>query len=157
MNNDLIKNNVNTVLYKGGLYMKSFKIKKIISIICCGIGFIISLYGLIVGIRSIGEYGWGEGLIFIMLSIIALTIIILDFLISIDKKKGGLKYSFIISLIKIIMIICFIPSIIYQNKMEMQYNTLSLEFDFLFIISLIIFTIPSFLNFIKLRKSKRKH
>ena len=53
--------------------------KKNISIICSLIVFLFALLGLIVGWQSIGAEGWGQlGVIFIMPSIFALLIIILE-------------------------------------------------------------------------------
>ena len=91
--------------------MKEVKVQRIISIICSIVGLIISLYGLLAGLESIGSTGFGGlGVIYILPSIIALIIIILDLLITVDKIKKGLVYSCISSLIKIVTIICFIPS-----------------------------------------------
>lgn len=94
--------------------MKESKVKKI-SIICSILGFILSLFSLIIGLQSIGTNSWERlGIIFIMPSIIALIIIILDFLIAVDKIKKGLIYSCIISVIKIGIIIYIIPITIYD-------------------------------------------
>ena len=137
--------------------MKLLKFKKLISVICCILVFILSLIGLIVGLQSIGSEGWGKlGVIFIMPSVIALVIIILDFLITVDKIKRGLVYSCISCLIKIGSIALVIPSTIYDYKYEMQYGVSNLDFDLLLISLLIIFTIPSFLNIIKLISLKKQ-
>ena len=90
--------------------MKLNKITKIISIICSGLGFIFSLFGLICGLQSINADGWAElGIIFILPSLIACLNIVLDFLVTIGKMKKGLIYSCISALIKIIIIILLIP------------------------------------------------
>lgn len=136
--------------------MKEVKVQRIISIICSIVGLIISLYGLLAGLESIGATGFGGiGVIFISPSIIALIIIILDLLITVDKIKKGLVYSCISSLIKIVIIICFIPSTIYSFKYEVEYGVSNLSFDLLIIFLLVIILIPSILNIIKLIKFKK--
>lgn len=137
--------------------MKQFKISKVISIICSIIGLILSSFGLIMGLQSIGAPGWGGlGVIFIMPSVIALLIIIFDFLITLDKIKKGLIYSCINSIIKIGVMICFIPNTISEYKYEMEFGASNFEFDIIVIVALIIVTIPSILNSIKLVKVKKK-
>lgn len=137
--------------------MKKFKISKIISIICCIIGLVLSSYGLIMGVESIGASGWGGlGVIFIMPSVIALFVILFDLLITLDKIKKGLIYSCINSIIKIGIIVCFIPITISDYKYEMKFGVSNLSFDIIVIILLAIVTIPSILNTIKLIKSKKK-
>lgn len=136
--------------------MKEVKVQRIISIICSIVGLIISLYGLLAGLESIGSTGFGGlGVIYIFPSIIALIIIILDLLITVDKIKKGLVYSCISSLIKIVTIICFIPSTIYNFKYEAEYGVSNLSFDLLIIFLLVIILIPSILNIIKLIKFKK--
>ena len=137
--------------------MKKFKISKVISIICSIIGLILSSFGLINGFQSIGAPGWGGlGVIFIMPSVIALIVILFDFLITLDKIKKGLIYSCINSIIKIGIIACFIPTAISDYKYEMKFGVSNLEFDIIVIVLLTIVTIPSILNIIKLIKSKKK-
>ena len=137
--------------------MKKFKISKVISIICSIIGLIFSSFGLIIGFQSIGAPGW-EGLyvIFIMPSVIALIVILFDFLITLDKIKKGLIYSCINSIIKIGIIACFIPIAISNYIDEMKFRVSNLDFDIIVIVLLTIVTIPSILNIIKLIKSKKK-
>lgn len=140
--------------------MELFKKKKVIPIFCSVLGFTFSLFGLILSLQSAGAEGWGKlGVIFIMPSVIALIIIVLDFLITIGKIKRGLIYSCISSLIKIGIIILFIPSTIYDCKYKMQYGVSNLNFDLILIVALMIVTIPSVLNAIKLislRKNNKK-
>ena len=137
--------------------MKQFKISKVISIICSIIGLILSSFGLIMGLQSIGAPGWGGlGVIFIMPSVIALLVILFDFLITLDKIKKGLIYSCINSIIKIGIMICFIPNTISEYKYEMEFGASNFEFDIIVIVALIIVTIPSILNSIKLVKLKKK-
>lgn len=137
--------------------MKQFKISKVISIICSIIGLILSSFGLIMGIQSIGAPGWeGLGVLFIMPSVIALLIILFDFLITLDKIKKGLIYSCINSIIKIGIISCFISTTISDYKYEMKFGVSDLKFDIIVIVLLTIVTIPSILNIIKLIKSKKK-
>ena len=103
--------------------MKLFKILKVISIMCSIIGLIISLFGLIMGLSSIGESGFeGIGVIFIMPAVIVLLVILFDFLITIDKVKSGLIYSCINSLIKISIIACLIPIVISEYNYEIKFG-----------------------------------
>lgn len=130
--------------------------KKVISIICSIIGFVLALYGLFAGLQSIGAEGFGQlGIIFIMPSILALVIITLDFLITIDRIKKGLVYSWISTLLKIGIIALFIPSTIYDYKQEMQSNLSNLDFDLLVIGLLIVVAIPSIMNIFKLVNKKK--
>ena len=137
--------------------MKQFKIQEVISIICSIIGLILSSYGLLMSLQSIGADGWGQlGVIFILPSIIALTVIIFDFLITVGKIKRGLIYSCTNSIIKICIIGYVISSIISDYKYEIQYGVSNLDFDLILIVALTIITIPSILNMVKLIKSKNK-
>lgn len=137
--------------------MKLCKIQKVISIICSIIGLILASYGLLMSLQSIGADCWGQlGVIFIMPSIIALTVIVFDFLITVGKIKRGLIYSCINSLIKICIIGCVIPSTIYDYKYEIKYGVSNLYFDLILIVALTIITIPSILNITKLIKLKNK-
>ena len=146
---------INKFNKKGEIYIKPFKMSKRISIICCIIGLVLSLYGLTIGIQCINADGWDRiGVIFIPPSIIALIIIVFDFLITTDKIKKGLIYSCISSIIKISIIGCLIPSTIYSYKNEIEYGSSNLYFDLILIISLIIIAIPSTINIIKLIKLK---
>ncbi len=131
--------------------MKLSKMQKVISIICSVLGFILSLLGLKLGFQGINADDWGQlGVIFIIPSVFALLIIVLDFLITIGKIKKGLIYSCISTLIKIGIIILFIPSTIYDFKYELQYGASNLDFDLILIVLLVIITIPSILNTIRL-------
>lgn len=133
--------------------MKKIKISKIISIICGIIGLIVSVFGLIIGLESIGADGLDAiGVIFIMPSIVAFIIILVDFLITLGKIKKGLIYSWINSIIKIGIILCFIPITIDDYMYEMKYGASNLTFDLIVIILLTIITIPSITNIIKLKK-----
>lgn len=141
--------------------MKQFKISKVVSIICSIIGLILSSFGLTIGLisglLSIGASGWGGlGVIFIMPSVIALLVILFDFLITLDQIKRGLIYSCINSIIKIGIIVCFIPTAISDYKYEMKFGVSNLDFDIIVIVALTMVTIPSILNIIKLIKSKKK-
>ena len=126
---------------------------RIISIICSVIGFGIFFYLLIVGLESINATGWDRlGVIFIGPAIIGLIIILLDFLITIRVIKKGLIYSYISSLIKIILIgICIYW--LFEEYRYMKINNLSNFYDYLIIfIILILFLIPLIINIIKLKK-----
>ena len=136
--------------------MKLSKTKKTISIICSVIGFILSAIGLMAGIDSIDAEGLGGiGVIFIMPSLILLVIILLDFLITVDKIKKGLIYSFIISLVKIGFIVLFIPSTMYDFNYQMEFGTSNLSFDLIVIALIVIIAIPSVFNVIKLSNKKQ--
>lgn len=137
--------------------MKQFKIQEVISIICSIIGLILSSYGLLMGLQSIGADGWGQlGVIFILPSIITLAIIVFDFLITVGKIKRGFIYSCMNSVIKICIIGCIIPSIISDYKYEIKYGGSNLDFDLILIVALTIITVPSILNMAKLIKLKNK-
>ena len=137
--------------------MKKINISKIISIICSDIGLILASLGLIAGLQSIGAPGFGGiGMIFILPSIIALLVILFDFLITLGTVKKGLIYSCINSIIKIGIILCFIPNTISEYKYEMEFGASNFEFDIIIIVALIIVTIPSILNSIKLVNVKKK-
>ncbi|MBR3362337.1 MAG: hypothetical protein IKG40_00255 [Bacilli bacterium] len=137
--------------------MKEVKNKKRISIICCLIGFVLSLFGLLVGLASLGADGLQRiGIIFIMPSIFAFIIILLDFLIAIDVIKIGLIYSWISTIIKILIIILFIPNTIYNLKYELQFGVSNFGFDLILIVLLFIITIPSVVNIIKFRSLKNE-
>ena len=133
--------------------------KKGISVICSIIGFIVSSFGLTMGLNSIGAPGWGGlGVIFIMPSILAFILVLFDFLISIDKIKKGLTYSVISTLIKIGGIALLIPSTMYSFQQEMKGNLSNLQFDLTCIILLAIVAVPSILNtvkFINLKKQEK--
>ena len=131
----------------GETMMKKFKISKIISIICSIIGLILSLLGLVAGLQSIGapDFG-GIGVIFILPSVIALLVILFDFLITLDKIKKGLIYSCINSIIKIGIIACFISTAISDYKYEIKFGVSNLNFDIIVILALTIVIIPSILN-----------
>ena len=133
--------------------MKWFIISKVISIICSIIGLILSSFGLIMGLQSIGASGWEKlGVIFIIPSVIVMLVIIFDFLITLDKIKKGLIYSCINSIIKIGIICCLLLAAISDYK----FGTSNLELYIIVIVGLIVITIPSVLNIIKLIKSKKK-
>lgn len=130
---------------KGEKYMERFKILRIVSIICSIIGLILSSFGFLTGIMSIGVSGLGRiGILFIMPSAIVLLVIVFDFLITLDKIKRGLIYSCINSILKICIIEWFLQDIS------------SPDFAIIAIVGLIIITIPSILNIIKLINSKKK-
>lgn len=125
--------------------MERFKILRIVSIICSIIGLILSSFGFLTGIMSIGVSGLGRiGILFIMPSAIVLLVIVFDFLITLDKIKRGLIYSCINSILKICIIEWFLQDIS------------SPDFAIIAIVGLIIITIPSILNIIKLINSKKK-
>ena len=132
-------------------------VPKTISIVCCIVALLAALYGLMLGLGSIGASGWGAlGVIFILPSIAALIIIVFDLLIAIDKIKKGLSFSYHSSIIKIWIIIPIIKSTIFDFGYEMQYGVSNLSFDITLIVLLAIATVPSILNIIKLSKQNNK-
>ena len=89
------------------------------------------------------------GVIFIWPSVIALSIIITDLLITFDIVKGGLFFSFASSAVKIVFILILIPSLLYSVRQEMMHNMSNLTFDLLLIGTLAMAAVPSVLNFIR--------
>ena len=137
--------------------MKSSKIRKIISIIACIIGLLVALYFLINGINSLGSTDLaGIGIIFVLPSVIAIIILLLDFIISICKTKKGLIFSYLSSIIKVGLILLFIPSIIDDLKYRNSFGYSNLDFDLIIITVIIIITIQSILNIIKIKKEKKE-
>ncbi len=121
------------------------------------IGLVLAISGLLIGLQSIGADSWEQlGIIFILPSFLAFIIIVFDLLVTVGKIKRGLIYSCISSIIKICIIIYFIPSTIYDYNYQMKYGVSNLSFDLILIAILIIITIPSVLNVVRLLKSKNK-
>ena len=115
--------------------MREVKNKKEISIICGLIGLVVSLFGLLIGLASINADGLGGIMtIFIMPSIIAFIIILLDFLMAIDVIKKSLIYSWISTIIKMLIIILLIPSTIDNLKYELKFGVSNFDFDLILII-----------------------
>jgi hypothetical protein len=120
--------------------MKKEKILTVISIICILIGFYVFTIALIMGIRGINAHGW-DGLLVLLIppSIIGLLIEILDFLTVINVfKKKFIWYSYVSSIIKIIIIIVLL-SIVYESEAKQL------------ILFFIIITIPSIINIKRLK------
>jgi hypothetical protein len=129
--------------------------KKTISIIILIIGIIYDLFGLFVGISSIGADWLSQiGILFILPSIIAFIILLFDLLITIDKIEKGYVYSWISTIFKLGIAALFIPSIIYNFKLEAQNLMSNLYFYLMIVIPLIILSIPSIFNIIKLKSKK---
>ena len=82
--------------------------------------------------------------------------VIIDFLITIDHIKGGLGYSMVITILKLIAIARYIPTTIYDYNYEKKFGFSNLEFDFMVIGLLIVVTIPSLFNTIRLSSNKKK-
>ena len=136
--------------------MEKAKSQKTISIICGIVGIIVSLAALMVGLRSIGASGWNQlGVLLIAPAIIALVIIVLDFLITIDKIKKGLTYSYISSAIKIGIILLLIPSTISEYKNEIGTGISNFDLVLNLILILIMILIPSIFNIIKFKHQKK--
>lgn len=127
------------------------------SVLLSIIGLVLAIFGLLLGLQSIGADGMGQlGIIFIVPSIFAFIIIAFDLLVTIGKIKRGLIYSCVSSIIKICFIIYFIPITIYDYNYQMQYGVSNLSFDLILLVFLILVTIPSVLNVIKILKLKHK-
>ena len=128
--------------------------RKNISIVCCVLSFIPALWLFVVGINSIGAKGFdGLGVIFILPAGIALLTIVIDFLITTDKFKGGLIYSYLITILRLGIMIIFLQSLSYDIRLEIKGLMSNLTFDLFIIIVLIVITIPSIFNIIKIKKS----
>lgn len=137
--------------------MNKNKTLKIVSFIYSIIGLILALMGLIVGLLSLKVTDFGKiGAIFILPSITAFIIIFLDYFNCSNKIKNGLKYSYISSIIKIIIIACCIPEAVDDYMYELKYGESNFDFDLILIISLTLVAIPSILNIITLTKNKSK-
>ena len=133
------------------------QVSKIISIFCSAVTFLGAGLGLFVGLGSIGATGWDAlGIIFILPSALVLAMVIIDFLITIDHIKGGLGYSMVITILKLIAIARYIPTTIYDYNYEKKFGFSNLEFDFMVIGLLIVVTIPSLFNTIRLSSNKKK-
>lgn len=127
------------------------------SVVLSVIGLVLAIFALLLGLQSIGVDGmWQLGIIFIVPSFFAFIIIAFDLLVTIDKIKRGLIYSCVSSIIKICIIIYFIPITIYDYNYQMQYGVSNLSFDLILLVFLILVTIPSVLNVIKILKLKHK-
>lgn len=127
------------------------------SVVLSVIGLVLAIFALLLGLQSIGVDGMGQlGIIFIVPSFFAFIIIAFDLLVTIDKIKRGLIYSCVSSIIKICIIIYFIPITIYDYNYQMQYGVSNLSFDLILLFFLILVTIPSVLNVIKILKLKHK-
>ena len=136
--------------------MDSAEKKKTLSVVCSIIGIGMALFGLTLGIDSIGADGMsGLGVIFILPSLIAVAIGVIDILIAVDKIKKGLIYSIIVSIIKCIFIIMLIPLVIENFLYELQHGYSNLSFDLILLVLLIVITIPSILNVLKLWKKRK--
>lgn len=127
------------------------------SVVLSVIGLVLAIFALLLGLQSIGVDGMGQlGIIFIVPSFFAFIIIAFDLLVTIDKIKRGLIYSCVSSIIKICIIIYFIPITIYDYNYQMQYGVSNLSFDLILLVFLTLVTIPSVLNVIKILKLKHK-
>ena len=133
------------------------KVSKILSSICSLLSAIFAVLFLFIGLTSLNATGLGRiGIIFILPALISLVIILIDFLITIGKIKNGLFYSCLISLVKLGFIIVLMPSTIYNYNYQQQYGYSNLEFDIYLIVFLIIISIPSIINSIRLFSLRRQ-
>ena len=72
-----------------------------------------------------------------------------DFLIVIDKVRLAIAYCVVSNLVKLGIIIQFIPMTLYNYSYEKQFGVSNLKFDLTCITLLAIITIPSIYNTIK--------
>ena len=138
--------------------MKKDNILRLITMICCVIGLLISAYFLLLGLYNIGSSSW-EWLthLILILSTTLIIILAIDFIIAYTKTNKGYKYSFVISIVKSI-------PIFYILFLTLQWLCATLigkkiYFDIFPILLVtgffILITIPSVCNTIRLgRKSK---
>ncbi len=129
------------------------KNKKVIAIIICTLCLLISFLGLIMGICSINASGFGQiGVIFILPSIFAISIITIDLLITLDIIKKGLIFSYISTLIKLGIAIFALPNLYGEIIYEMNYGVSNLLVYLFLIIPCILLILPSVFNIKKLKK-----
>lgn len=135
--------------------------KQQISIICSIPGIALSSLGLIISLGSIDAGGFQAlGIIFILPSLLALIITMLDFLIATNKINGHytgqLIYSCFSTIVKIGVILLLIPLLIDDLKYKLNGYSSNLNFNLIVIALLIIISIPSILNITKLVSRKKR-
>lgn len=127
--------------------MKQHKNLKVLSIICCIIGLVISLFGLIFGINCIGTAGWYRyNAVYIPYSIATFVILIFDLLISFHVIKNGFLFSCISSILKIGFTIFCLPGVLVGSADRLESGNFYFGFEERLFVSLIIITIPSLVN-----------
>ncbi len=126
------------------------KLKKL-SIFCSILGFLSWLFYLIIGLDSRNASGWDSlGTILIKPSIIALIIIVIDFLITIDVIKHGYKYSYIISVLKVVVAFLILVFLIKAN------SDFNLQLIIMIFLPITLITIPSLINIKKYEYLKKE-
>ena len=132
------------------------KVFKTISIIICSILLAISAWCLLLGLGSIGEQGWGAlGVIFIFPALVAIAVVLVELLITLDVIKGGFIYSLVITIIKGLLFISLIPSLIYNIKYELRFGVSNTGFDIVLMVLLLVLSVPSLFNLLRLKKEKK--
>ncbi len=127
------------------------KLKKL-SIFCSILGFLSWLFYLIIGLDSRNASGWDSlGTILINPSIIALILIVIDFLITIDVIKHGYIYSYIISVLKVVITIITLIFLI-----RLTTNNFNIQFIIMVILPEVFVTIPSLINMKKYEYLKKE-
>ena len=127
--------------------MKQHKILKVLSGICCIIGLVISLFGLIFGINGFGAEGWYRyNAVYIPYSIAAFLILMFDLLITVNVIKNGFLFSCISSIIKTGMIAICLPTFILEYIDNLESRNSAFGYSTLCLVSLIIMSIPSLVN-----------
>jgi len=127
------------------------KLKKL-SIFCSILGLLSWLFFLKIGLDSINATGWNSfGTILINPSIIALILIVIDFLITIDVIKHGYIYSYIISVLKVVITIITLIVLILLTT-----NNFNIQFIIMVILPEVLITIPSLININKYEYLNKK-
>ena len=126
------------------------KLKKT-SIFCSILGFLSWLFYLIIGLDSRNATGWNSlGTILINPSIIALILIVIDFLITIDVIKHGYIYSYIISVLKVVVAFLILVFLIKAN------SDFNLQLIIMVFLPITLITIPSLINIKKYEYLKKE-
>ena len=135
----------------------------VLSIICCIILFILALTGLLLGVSSINAEGLGQiGVIFILPSIVAMGLIAVDFLITIEKIKNALAYSVFMSVFKVCLILLLLPGVVNEFAEDYRYGGSSELNGLLLLLGLfIVIIVPSLYNahhlfYLKAEETKKK-
>lgn len=127
--------------------MKQHKMLKVLSSICCIIGLVISLFGLIFGINGFGAEGWYiYNAVYIPYSIAAFLILMFDLLITVNVIKKGFLFSCISSIIKTGMIAICLPDFILEYINNLESGNSAFGYSTLCLVSLMIMSIPSLVN-----------
>lgn len=125
-------------MHSAHVKMKSMKyairIIKIVSVILSVLGIVLSLQMLAMGVESTGASGLARlGVIFILPSLLFLLFSVFDLIVATSKAKGGIRYSYISTIARIVMILLFFRIFTVEEK---------------FAIPIILVSLPPILNII---------